>query len=65
MPRLHNILRFVALAHMFRALAQAPSGERATIPSRWCPRRAVLGRSMTDILARSIADKLATQWTSR
>ena len=67
MRRLHSILAFLALgATWSSALAQAPSGDAAKYPQQMV--RIVVpfsAGSMTDILARVIADKLATQWNQQ
>ena len=67
MRRLHSILAFLALGATWSgALAQAPSGDAAKYPQQMV--RIVVpfsAGSMTDILARVIADKLATQWNQQ
>ena len=67
MCRLHSILAFLALGATWSgALAQAPSGDAAKYPQQMV--RIVVpfsAGSMTDILARVIADKLATQWNQQ
>ena len=67
MRRLHRIFALVALiATCSGALAQAPSGDAATYPERMV--RLIVpfsAGSMTDIMARSIADKLATRWNQQ
>jgi len=67
MHRLHSVLAFVALVVTSSgALAQAPSADAANYPERVV--RVIVpfsAGSMTDIMARSIADKLTTSWNQQ
>lgn len=67
MHRFHKVFAFVALvATCSGALAQAPSGNVAKYPDRMV--RLIVpfsAGSMTDIMARSIADKLTTDWNQQ
>jgi tripartite-type tricarboxylate transporter receptor subunit TctC len=67
MRRLHGVFALVVLvATCSSALAQAPSSDPTTYPERMV--RIIVpfsAGSMTDIMARSIADKLTTQWNQQ
>ena len=67
MHRLHSVLAFLALVVTCSgALAQAPSADAANYPERVV--RVIVpfsAGSMTDIMARSIADKLTTSWNQQ
>ena len=67
MNRLHSVFAFVALvATCSGALAQVPSADVANYPERMV--RLIVpfsAGSMTDIMARSIADKLTTSWNQQ
>jgi tripartite-type tricarboxylate transporter receptor subunit TctC len=67
MNRLHIVFAFVALVVTYSgALAQVPSADVAKYPERMV--RLIVpfsAGSMTDIVARSIADKLTTSWNQQ
>jgi tripartite-type tricarboxylate transporter receptor subunit TctC len=67
MRRLHGVFALVVLvATCSSALAQAPSSDATTYPERMV--RLIVpfsAGSMTDIMARSIADKLTTHWNQQ
>src|SRR5262245_31951203 len=67
MRRQHAVFALVVLVTTFSgALAQAPSNDAATYPERMV--RLIVpfsAGSMTDIMARTIADNLTTQWNQQ
>ena len=67
MRRQHAVFALVVLVTTFSsALAQAPSNDAATYPERMV--RLIVpfsAGSMTDIMARAIADNLTTQWNQQ